>query len=585
MINSQVSPLPANILIVDDKTTNLRILSTMLVKQGYKVRAVISGEMALTAARTMPPDLILLDIKMPDLDGYEVCQELKNSPETAQIPVIFISALQDVAGKVQAFQVGGVDYITKPFQFEEVLARVSTHIALKNTRYQLEKLNIELKERLSYRASHDALTGLMNRQAFLKILEQSCKRGQQKKTYQFALLSLDIDRFKLINDSDGHLVGDRLLGLMGQSLKRLVRPTDTVARLGGDEFAILLDPIDDANEALKITQQITLALNTQFKLQERDVFVSLSVGLALSGPNYQFPEEILRDADIAMGRAKRKGRGRYEIFNPEMHWQALKLLDLETDLRHGIEKQEFEVRYQPIMTLATPKLVGFEALIRWPHPIKGYISPGEFIPVAEDTGLIIPIGQIVLAQVCAQIKAWQTQFPHATVLKVGINVSSQQLQNSEIIQQIDNILEQTGLTPDTLKVEITESLLMENAQVAALLLKQLKERKIEICLDDFGTGYSSLSYLHRFPVDTLKIDRSFVNCIGQLEENLTIIQSIITLAHNLGMNVVAEGIETEEQLTYLQSLHCDFGQGYYFDRPLSPTEAVKLLSNLHLENS
>ncbi|MDJ0729116.1 MAG: EAL domain-containing protein [Crocosphaera sp.] len=591
MINIYASQSTSNILIVDDKPPNLRVLSTMLTKAGYKVRAVTSGNMALMAAKTLPPDIILLDIKMPDLDGYEVCQQLKQFPETAEIPVIFLSALQDIEDKVKAFEAGGVDYIIKPFQFEEVLARVSIHLALKQTRYQLQKLNQELekrveertadleeiKEKLLFDARHDGLTQLPNRSLFLERVDLALKRVHEEDDYIFAVFVIDLDRFKMINDSDGHLVGDRLLVKIARTLETLVSPADTVARLGGDEFAILLDPINDVNEALRVAQDIKNALTTSFIIETREIFTSPSIGLTISLPSYQSAVEILRDADIAMGQAKLKGRGRYEIFNQQMHAQALKLLTLETDLRHGIEKQEFDVYYQPIMKLDSIKLVGFEALIRWQHPYKGFISPGEFIPVAENTGLIIPIGKIVLEKVCRQIQSWKTKFPQATVLKVAVNLSSKQFNNADLMEEIDEVLEKTGLTPNNLKLEITETSLIEHSLETIKLLKQLKQRNLEICLDDFGTGYSSLSYLHRFPVDTLKIDRSFINCIGQPEENLEIIQSIIPLAHNLEMDVVAEGIETEEQLIYLRKLDCDFGQGYFFNRPLTPQEAEQLL--------
>ncbi|MGK7957381.1 MAG: putative bifunctional diguanylate cyclase/phosphodiesterase [Crocosphaera sp.] len=592
MINLYASQAPANVLIVDDKPPNLRILSTMLVKAGYKVRAVTSGSMAIIAAKTMPPDLILLDIRMPDLNGYEVCQQLKQFPETAEIPIIFLSALQEVEDKVKAFEAGGVDYIIKPFQFEEVLARVSTHLALKHARYQLKTLNKELEKRVQERtadleaiqeqllfdARHDSLTDLANRSLFLERLDLALKRVHEEEDYIIAVFVIDLDRFKMINDSDGHLVGDRLLVEVSRTLETLVSPADTVARLGGDEFAILLDPIDNVNEALRVAQEIKNTLTTSFCIQEREIYTSPSIGLTISLPSYQSALDILRDADIAMGKAKEKGRGRYEIFNQQMHAQALKLLTLETDLRHGIEKEEFEVYYQPIMKLKPIKLVGFEALIRWQHPHKGFISPGEFIPVAENTGLIIPIGKIVLEQVCYQIQDWKQKFPQATVLKVAVNLSSQQFNHGTIIEEIDEVLEKTGLTPNNLKIEITETSLIEHSLHTIKLLKQIKKRNLEICLDDFGTGYSSLSYLHRFPVDTLKIDRSFINGIGQPEENLEIIQSIIPLAHNLGMDVVAEGIETEEQLNYLQQLNCDFGQGYFFNRPLPAPEAETLLS-------
>ncbi|EAZ90624.1 putative bifunctional diguanylate cyclase/phosphodiesterase [Crocosphaera chwakensis] len=591
MINPYTSQPSANILIVDDKPPNLRILSTMLVKAGYKVRAVTSGNMALTAAKTMPPDIILLDIKMPDIDGYQVCQELKQFPETAEIPVIFLSALQDVEDKVKAFEAGGVDYIIKPFQFEEVRARVSLHLTFRQTRYQLQQLNQELEKRveerstdllkaqeeLLFHARHDSLTELANRLLFLERVDLALKRVHEENNYTFAVLVIDLDRFKRINDSEGHIVGDRLLVEVSRSLETLVSPADTVARLGGDEFAILLDPIDDVNEALKVAQQVKTTLTTSFFIQDKEVFTSPSIGLSISHRKYQSAIEILQDADIAMGQAKEKGRGRYEIFNQKMHAQALKLLTLETDLRHGIDKEEFKVYYQPIMQLNPIELVGFEALIRWQHPYKGFISPGEFIPVAENTGLIIPLGTIVLEKVCHQIKIWNKKYPHATSLKVAVNFSSKQFNDVNLVKNIDEVLEKMNLNSNNLKIEITETSLIEHSLKTIKLVKELKKRNLEICLDDFGTGYSSLSYLHRFPVDILKIDRSFINSIGQPEENLEIIQSIITLAHNLGMKVVAEGIETEEQLIYLQQLNCDFGQGYFFNRPLPPAEVEKLL--------
>ncbi|MDJ0508070.1 MAG: EAL domain-containing protein [Crocosphaera sp.] len=593
MINFDASQPPANILIVDDKPTNLRVLSTMLTKVGYKVRAVTTGRMALMAAKNQPPDLILLDVKMPDLDGYEVCQQLKNIPETAAIPIIFLSALQDVEDKIKAFEAGGVDYIIKPFQFQEVLARVSIHLTLQKARYQLQALNnqlekqveeqtadlAEIKQQLLHDALHDSLTKLPNRSLFLERVNSALKRVQEEDDYAFAVLVIDLDRFKMINDSGGHTVGDLLLIGVSRTLETLISLADTVARIGGDEFAILLDPIRDVNEALKVAEQVKQTLTTSFLIEEQEIFTSPSIGVTISMPSYNSAAEILRDANLAMGEAKDKGRARYELFNPQMHRQALKLITLERDLRYAIDKQEFDIYYQPIMDLNNIKLVGFEALIRWQHPHKGFISPGEFIPVAEETGLIISIGKMVLEKVCYQIETWKKKFPNGKLLKVAVNLSSQQLKEENLIEEIDNILKKTGLNPHNLKVEITETSLIENSIITSQLLRQLKERNLEISLDDFGTGYSSLSYLHRFPVDTLKIDRSFVNCIGKTEENLKIIQSIITLAHNLGMEVVAEGIETQEQLVYLQKSHCDFGQGYFFDRPLPSKEAEKLLED------
>ncbi|MGK7941042.1 MAG: EAL domain-containing protein [Crocosphaera sp.] len=591
MLNSDASQPPSDILIVDDKPTNVRVLSTMLTKVGYKVRGVTTGKMALIAAKSQTPALILLDVKMPDLNGYEVCQQLKNIPETAEIPIIFLSALQDVDDKIKAFEAGGVDYIIKPFQFQEVLARVSIHLTLQKARYQLQELNnrleqqvqkqtvdlAEIKQQLIHDALHDSLTQLPNRSLFLERVNSALQRVKEEEDYRFAVLVIDLDRFKMINDSGGHILGDRLLVKVSHTLHTLVSPADTVARIGGDEFAVLLDPIDEVNEALKVAEQVKQTLTTSFLIEEQEIFTSPSIGVTISMPSYDSAAEILRDANLAMGEAKDRGGTRYELFNPQMHKQALKLITLERDLRYAIDKQEFDTYYQPIIDLQEMKLIGFEALIRWQHPHKGFISPGEFIPVSEETGLIIPIGKMVLEKVCYQIENWKKKFPKAISLTVAVNLSSKQLKEENFIQEIDEILEQTGLNPKNLKVEITETSLIEHSLITTQLLRKLKERNLEICLDDFGTGYSSLSYLHRFPVDTLKIDRSFINCIGKPEENLEIIQSIITLAHNLGMEVVAEGIETKEQLIYLQKSHCDLGQGYFFNRPLPSKEAEKLL--------
>ena len=328
----------------------------------------------------------------------------------------------------------------------------------------------QIQEKLSFHARQDTLTHLVNRSVFLERIDLALKRFHEEEDYLFAVFVIDLDRFKMINDSDGHQVGDLLLVEVSRILESLVSQADTVARVGGDEFAILLDPIRDVNEALKLAQNIKEALTTSFFIQGRQVFISSSIGLTFSESSYNSALEILRDADIAMGKAKQKGRGKYEIFNQEMHTQALNLLTLETDLRYGIEKQEFEVYYQPIMNLNPIKLVGFEALIRWQHPDKGFISPGEFIPVAENTGLIIPIGKIVLEKVCQQIQTWKKKFQQITILKIAVNLSSKQFKNAYILQEIDEVMERTGLTSNNLKLEITETSLIDHSQETIKLL-------------------------------------------------------------------------------------------------------------------
>ncbi|MEA5536187.1 EAL and GGDEF domain-containing protein [Crocosphaera sp. XPORK-15E] len=430
----------------------------------------------------------------------------------------------------------------------------------------------QAEEKLRYDALHDALTGLPNRLLLMERLAQSIERAKRHKNYRFALIFLDLDRFKIINDSLGHSIGDHLLILIASHLKNSVRAVDTVARLGGDEFIILLDDLQEEIEALHIADRIIEAIKTPFKIDNQEVFTTASLGIAFNKQENENADHILRNADLAMYKAKAQGKSRYVIFDQEMHAQAQKLLELETNLRLALKNQEFLLYYQPILSLSTQNLVGFEALVRWQHPQKGLISPDHFIPVAEEIGLIIPLGEWVLLESCRQLKRWQQQYSQLQHLKISVNLSSQQLKDHQIVEKIDNILSQTGLDPNCLKLEITESMLMENKSIARDILLQLRERGIEISIDDFGTGYSSLSYLHHLPVDSLKIDRSFVINMNQSEDNIRVTEAIITLAHHLQLDVIAEGIETEKDWHQLQELGCEFGQGYLFSKPLPSQE-------------
>lgn len=434
------------------------------------------------------------------------------------------------------------------------------------------------EEQLLYSAFHDSLTGLPNRVLFIERLRLSIERAKRHHEQVFSVLFMDLDRFKVINDSLGHTVGDQLLVAIARRLESIVTEGDTVARFGGDEFAILVDGLKDTNAALQIAENVQHGLMASFHLVGHEVFTSASIGIAISSTGYLQPEDFLRDADTAMFRAKALGRARHVMFDTAMHARAMMVFRLETDLRRALDREEFRLHYQPIVSLKTGRIVGFEALIRWVHRQRGMVFPGEFIPVAEETSLIVPIGRWVLKEACRQLKVWQEQFPLMNHLTMSVNLSGKQFSQPDLIEQISQVFQETSLESRFLKVELTESMIMENAESAITMLNKLRSLNIQVQIDDFGTGYSSLSYLHRFPINTLKIDRSFVSRIGLEEENWEIAQTIVTLARNLNMDVIAEGIETSEQLNKLRMLDCDYGQGYFFSKPIAPESVNELLN-------
>jgi diguanylate cyclase (GGDEF)-like protein len=583
---------PIDILVVDDTAENIRLLSSMLTREGYQVRKAINGQLALTAVQARIPDLILLDIMMPDIDGYTVCAQLKQMPHTAKIPIIFLSALDDAFDKVKAFKVGGADYMTKPFHFEEVLVRVQHQLALQAAEQKIHRLNAHLEERVIERtqqlqvahtqllkmALSDSLTQLANRVAFIDRLNKALNHLQTQPDDQFAVLFLDCDRFKIVNDSLGHLVGDQLLMAIAQRLKQYLKPTDTLARLGGDEFAILLSPAIDKENIIQFAKKLLEAFNQPFTLQDHQVFINVSIGIALGNPEYDKPEHLLRDADTAMYHAKAAGKAQYCLFETTMHRAALQLLQIETDLRQAIHRQEFSLNYQPIVALDSGKISGLEALIRWNHPQRGLIPPSNFIPVAEETGLIHKIGEWVLKEACQQIRNWQKLGVIDPNFSVSVNLSARQFAQVNLMDKIIHILAESDLSPSCLKLEVTESAIMDNPRSAADILSKLRQQQIQLSMDDFGTGYSSLSYLQSFPMDYLKIDRSFVMCLDGTKEQLGLVPIIVKIAQTMQMKVVAEGIETSEQLAQLRSLNCGFGQGYFFSKPLTAKKVVELIA-------
>lgn len=383
---------------------------------------------------------------------------------------------------------------------------------------------------------------------------------------------------KLVNDSLGHKMGDELLCAVARRVEACLSDGDTIARLGGDEFALLLNNIQNIEQVQDVAERIKQELSLPFHLNGHELFISTSIGIAIGSKANSWLDDILRNADIAMYHAKALGRATYEVFDKIMHVQVAQRLQLETDLQQAVAQEEFIVHYQPIVYLKAGEIAGFEALVRWQHPTRGLVSPADFIPLAEETGLIIPIGWWVMREACRQMQAWQTQFPSSSLLTISVNVSSKQFSQPDLINQIHQILQETGLNPRSLKLEITESVLVENTESVAAKLTQLQALGIQISLDDFGTGYSSLSYLYRLPINTLKIDRSFICNMDVEVTKIELIRTIIALAWNLGMNVVAEGVETKQQMYQLKMLKCDYAQGYLFSKPLDSKMTQALIA-------
>lgn len=744
------------ILIVDDEPVNRLILESNLGRNGFRTLTVSSGEECVHAAARQQPDLILLDILMPGLSGFETCKQLKRQPATRDIPVIFLSTLSDTEQKTRGFESGGVDYISKPFDTRELLARVRIHLTLRSQEIQLrlyaDKLEdmvgqrteqlkqaeqelqrnydmqtalnqllqlslqdlpldsllqqclqsilqipwlvlqnkgciyLQDKDGLSYRMAaqcnlpdnileqcstitpgncacgkaikensivtvhdedlehnfkkkialphnhicvpiksknstlgllnlyvekhrdptdqekqflkaaantlmqmvlykkaeeqmlhhvfHDPLTDLPNRSALLDKLDQETRRLQNDTDYKFALVLLNMDRFNSFNESFGFELGDKLITSTAARLLENRKPNEEVLHLGGDEFALLLKDLDDLVSPLLAAESVLDIVKRPHQLEGHLLHVTASAGVVLSDERYHKGDDLLRDADTAVHQAKSKGRGRFEVFNQLMHQKARQAMQTFIDLRQALERREFVLFYQPIICLKTEKAIGAEALVRWRHPGRGMVSPGEFIPVVEETGLILPLGRWILDKACSDMKAFIVEEDLAEPTMLSVNLSGKQFAQDNLFEQIEAILRSTGFPPHFLKLEITESVVMENAEAAVRILEKLKKLNVKTSIDDFGTGYSSLSYLHKFSVDILKIDRSFVSRIHQGGENLEIVRTIVTLGQALKMQIIAEGVETEEEVRLVRDLGCEYAQGYYFAKPM-PLEELR----------
>ena len=543
----------ARVLVVDDDRSTRSTLGAALQRNGFVVSLASDGSEVMDAVQRARPDVILMDALMPVMDGFTACALLKGSPEGQGIPVLMITALEDNASIERAFAAGASDYIPKPL-----------HLAVVNQRVRRLVDATRAERHVRHLAYNDPLTGLPNRTLFNDHLNGCIERAGPEHQ-SLALLYLDLDRFKLVNDTLGHEVGDKLLRALALRIRGCVRGSDCVARLGGDEFAVVLDDLPGTEVATATAHKICHAVNAPVEIDGHELTVTASIGIALFPGDGQDVSALLRRADTAMYRAKKK-HSDFQFFEESMEAAVGENLRLEGALRHALEREELEVYFQPIAQSAGQRVVGMEALVRWNHPTRGLVSPVEFIPVAEETGLIIPLGEWVLRAACQQLAAWHQAGCEG--LYVTVNLSGLQLQLPTIADTVRSVLQETGLNPECLTLEITESMLMEHVEATLATLVALKATGAKLAIDDFGTGYSSLAYLRRFPVDVLKIDRAFVREMTVNADDASIVHGIIALAHSLRLKVVAEGVETTAQYGSLEKLGCDLVQGYLFSPPV-----------------
>ena len=578
----------SKILIVDDVADNRAILARRLVRRGFDVTEAAGGRAALEVIAREQFDVVLLDIMMPDLDGIEVLKQIRAIASPAVLPVIMVTAHSQGEDVVQAIQLGANDYITKPVDFPVALARLEAQITRKQAEdaarrakedlerrvetrtLELSQLNAklagEIEERrrseaqMQHMAHHDALTGLANRVLFHDRLSQALERAQRNGG-SVAVLCLDLDHFKEINDTLGHPAGDALLRLVAKRLSATVRGVDTVARLGGDEFAIIQADVTSPDSVGLLAERLLQLFEEEFDLGGTATHTASSIGAGIYPQHGASADDLLKAADIALYRAKADGRGTFRLFENGMSEVVEERRGFEQDLRRALGNNEFELHYQPLVSLETKTVLACEALLRWRHPVRGLVSPVDFIPVAENIGIIVEIGEWVLKTACAEAAHWPPE------IKVAVNLSPVQFTKPGLVECVARALSDAHLEPTRLELEITESLLLGNTEPVLDTLAELKSLGIEIAMDDFGTGYSSLGYLRKFAFDKIKVDRSFVSDLGASKESAAIVRAVVGLAAGLGMATLAEGVETEAQIDSLIAEGCSQAQGYYFSRP------------------
>ncbi|AFL73279.1 EAL domain-containing protein [Thiocystis violascens] len=585
--------MSATLLIVDDVPENLVILGQLLRAAGYRVRAANRGAVALKYARLEPPpDLILLDLMMPEMDGHEVLDHLRADPQTREIPVIFVTAMDSAETETLCLEQGAADFVTKPIVASVVLARVRNQLELRRARAWLLDQNAFLETEVARRiaevraiqdeserkANFDDLTGLPNRNLLDDRLAQAIERSRADAS-PLIVLMLSLDRFKSVNAHLGRGAGDRALRLVSERLARLTATTDTLARVEGDEFILVMEA-DEREAVIRYAQPMLDAVMAPLRIDDHEIVLSASIGMATFPKDGDTADRLLRHATVALSKIKVAGGQGFRFYAPAMNARALERLDLERDLREAIRQGGLSLHYQPQIDLRNGQIIGAEALARWQHPRRGWVSPGDFIPVAEESGLIGPLGKWVLHEACRQNQAWQTAgLPPVTV---AVNLSALQFAAYDVVDLTSAILRETGLAPEYLELELTESAAMADTLAFIEATQRLKELSISLSLDDFGTGFSSLGYLRQFRIDRLKIDQTFVNDIVQDPGSAAIVTAIINLAHSLNLAAIAEGVETEAQLQFLRAHDCDEMQGYYFSRPLPASEFEALLRSERL---
>jgi diguanylate cyclase (GGDEF)-like protein len=579
--------MTAKILVIDDEPlleyVILQLFRHQISTQELEFEFAINGLQALEKLQIGGSfDLVLTDINMPEMDGLTLLENLPTIDPT--LKAVVISAYGDMPNIRTAMNRGAFDFLTKPIDFDDL--KITINKALESVRITREKEQqlATANAQIHYQAFYDELTGLPNRNLLLKEMRSGIN-SIKKLGYLKALLFLTLNRYQIVKYSLGHSRGEQLLLEVGRRLEACVLPTNLIARVGEDAFAIWLANITNSQLALDAAEHIREALEIPSNLGETAVFSRVSIGVALGATGTEEPEDLLRAADAARHEAFVRGAGSIVVFDADMQSRALEQLQLENDLQSAINLQQFYLNYQPIVSLVTGQIVGFEALVRWRHPSRGLVSPSDFIPTAEKTGLIVALGEWVLSEAVACLSKWQLQFPNYLPLNMSVNLSGVQLFAPNLLPFLDSLLRVHNLKGEFLKLEITESVLMENAEEAAGVLELLKDRQVKVCLDDFGTGYSNLSYLQLLPIDTLKIDRSFVCSLEEGGKNVTLLEAILNLASSLELEAIAEGVETQDQLFILRSLGCNSYQGYFFSQPLEEEDAVAMLSAATLFNN
>jgi len=607
--NQAEAQLPRpRLLIVDDIADNRSILARRFQRRDFDIAEADGGCVALDMIERDTFDLVLLDIMMPDMTGVEVLRKIRQKYPQSKLPVIMVTANSRSEDIVEALEIGANDYVTKPVDFAVALARVNTQIERKRASEAIEAMNAELQhanlslegrifertqrlseaneklqdeiaqrqrseERSLFLAYHDALTGLANRVLFREDLERAllnCRTSHKP----LAVLFIDLDGFKSVNDTLGHSIGDALLKTLGGRLRDALTTSARIARLGGDEFAVLQTAAGQPEAALALAKQAVNLLSAPCRVEDHDIQIGASVGIAISERGLENPEYLLKSADLAMYRAKGEGRGAFRLFDPEMDATAQARRQLEIDLRTAVSRGEFEVYYQPLIDVKTRRVSSFEALARWRHPTRGAIEPAEFIPVAEDTGLILQLGEWVLREACAAAMKWPAR------ITVAVNISPVEFQRGDVVGAVQNALSASGLPSSRLEIEITETVLLEKTTKSVATLARLRDLGVRISMDDFGTGFSSLSYLRSYPFDKIKVDRSFVRDLSSDDRSRTIVSAITGLGMRFGMRTTAEGVETEEQLEWLTAEGCNEVQGRLFSMPVPADEVMSLLASM-----